>query len=478
MASRLIAWLADRFGTAPIQQTILHRRVPKTPWYFGDGATLVLLLVVLFATGLVMAFTYSPAPDAAYDSVVYITERQPLGWFVRGLHYWSAGLMVVMLFFHLFREILVAGYKAPREATWLIGVFLFFAVLVMSFTGYVLRWDERAVYGLRVALNIFYYVPWIGDGLVLLVQGGPEIGERTLARLYAVHVLMIPMMLLALVGYHLYLVMLHGTTSVTERMQPVASAEEQRAIYKRDKESEERGEFFHPDTTAASGAMAAVVFGLAVLATVLLGPAELYEQANLVERSMPAEEWWWWWYSALSAFLPPAMATIFYVTFPLAVFFALLLLPFVDRGPARGMRKRPLAIGFVVLATLALLILSDLRRRSPWTGWPQAEPPAIPVGIELTPRVEQGRQLFAQYGCNSCHPIAGHGPEVGTDFGQIRGIWSYSEIRSYILQPPAGVAMPSYRGRLSGAELDLIVEFVHTAQTFPRAQGPRSTPPS
>jgi ubiquinol-cytochrome c reductase cytochrome b subunit len=428
------------------------------------------LLGVLVGTGMVMALTYSPSPDGAYESVRYITERQALGWFVRGLHYWSAGLMVVMLFFHLFRQILVGGYKAPREGTWLVGVLLFFLVLIMSFTGYVLRWDERGVYALRIPLHMFHYVPLIGDQLVLLVQGGEEIGARSLTRIYAVHVLIVPLLLGLLAGYHLYLVMFHGTTSPTERRQPVGTAEEQRAVYKADKESEDRGEVFHPETSAKSGAMAVVVFGGVVALTLLAGPAALYPEANLVDRSFPIEEWWWWWYSAMSALLPPAIAPAVYVLFPVVLFLVLALLPFVDRGPARGIRNRPVAAALVALCVIALLGLSDLRRRSPWTGWPQAELPSIPASIELTERVEQGRLLFAQYGCNSCHPIAGHGPRVGTDFSQLRGIWSRAEIRSYILRPPPDIPMPSYEGRLTGQDLERVVEFVHAAQTFPRAQ--------
>jgi ubiquinol-cytochrome c reductase cytochrome b subunit len=216
--------------------------------------------------------------------------------------------------------------------------------------------------------------------------------------------------------------------------------------------------------------MALLVFAVAVVLTLVVGPAELYREANFVETTMPAEEWWWWWYSAVSALLPPAVAPIFYAVFPVALLLLLLLLPFLDRGPGRGVRHRPVAAVLVAFAVIAMLALSDLRRRSPWTGWPQAEPPPIPEGIQLTGQVEQGRQLFARYGCTSCHPIAGYGPRVGTDFGQIRGIWSRTEIRNYILQPPAGVPMPSYRGRLTSEELERVIEFVHTAQTFPRGQ--------
>jgi hypothetical protein len=230
----IVDWALDRFAVKPIEKSLMDRRVAKGAWYHGDGAALFLLFNVLLITGAFLALSYSPSLEGAYPSVRYITDHQTLGWFVRGLHYWSAGLMVVMLVFHLFRQILLGGYKSPREGTWLIGVLLFFAVIATSLLGYVLRWDERAIYGLRVALNLMYRVPWIGESLVLVVQGGPHIGSQTLPRIYAVHVIFVPLLLLALVGYHMYLVVVHGITGPTERARPVASSEEQRRLYKAD----------------------------------------------------------------------------------------------------------------------------------------------------------------------------------------------------------------------------------------------------
>jgi ubiquinol-cytochrome c reductase cytochrome b subunit len=329
----IVGWALDRFSVKPIEKSLLDRRVAKGAWYYGDGATLFLLFSVLLLTGAFLALSYSPSLEGAYPSVRYITDSQMLGWFVRGLHYWSAGLMVVMLVFHLFRQILVGGYKSPREGTWLIGVLLFFAVIATSLLGYVLRWDERAIYGLRVALNMFYRVPLIGESLVLLVQGGPQIGSQTLPRIYAVHVFFIPLLLLALIGYHMYLVVVHGITGPTERTRPVASAEEQRRLYKEDAMSEERGETFFPYTAMKSGAMAAVVFLIVLLLTVVLGPGRLYPEANLVERSYPMEEWWWSWFSSLAAQIPPWLATPVYVGLPILLFLVLVSLPFL--GPHR-----------------------------------------------------------------------------------------------------------------------------------------------
>jgi ubiquinol-cytochrome c reductase cytochrome b subunit len=461
-------WAADRFGWNPIQKHVLDRRVAKGSWYFGDGATLLLLFGVQVVTGAFMMLTYAPTPDGAYQSVRYITEQQMFGWFVRGLHYWSAGMMVFMLFFHLFRQILVGGYKPPREATWLIGVVMFFAVIAMSFTGYVLRWDERGIYALRVALHMFHNVPLIGDGLVVFVQGGEETGAQSLTRIYAVHVIFIPLLLLFLAGWHLYLVMLHGITSPSERRRPVHSAEEQRELYEEDKVSEERGETFFPTTAAKSGAMALVVFLTVLTLTLVLGPRDLDPEANLVERAFPVEEWWFWWYSALIAITPSAFAPALVVLFPIVLFLVLVSLPFIDRGPNRGIRRRPIAALVVVICVVTMFYLSGLRLESPWTGWPDPEPPPVPPGIELTREAEEGRQLFATYGCNTCHPVAGQGWQFGPDLARIPEVRTRAEMREYILAPPEGVAMPAYAGRISEEELGHLLDFVHAAQTFPR----------
>lgn len=458
-------WCRDRFALQEIWNHVLDRRVAKGAWYFGDGATLFALFVVLMVTGAAMTLSYSSSSDEAYASVRHISDQQTLGWFVRGLHYWSAGLMVVMLCFHLFRQILVGGYKSPREGTWLIGVLLFFGVMTMSLLGYVLRWDERGIYGLRVALNIFYRVPLIGEQLVLLVQGGPEIGSATLSRIYSVHVIIGPLLLTSLIAYHLYLVVRRSITSPTERELPVESAAEQKAIYHMDAVSEERGETFYPDTMAKSGLMGGLILAVAVGLTLFLGGGQLDPEANLVERSYPMEEWWWSWFSSLAALLPPWLASYFYVGFPILLFVALVLLPFVERTPYRGIRNRPLATLFVSGCVIGLVGLSSLRIQSPWTAWPQPSPPPVPEGMVLPPEAEVGRQLFARYGCNSCHAIDEHGPRVGPDLAALRKTLSQAELRSYILQPPPGVAMPPYEGRMSEEDLERVVDFVLVVQT-------------
>lgn len=471
LKQRVVHWLADRFGWGPFKDNVLDRRVAKSPWYFGDGATMLTLLGVLVVTGIGMMFTYTPHPDAAYLSVRHLTERQTLGWFVRGLHYWSAGLLMVMTLWHVLRHILIAGYKFPREGTWLVGVVLFAVIVVMGFTGYLLRWDERSIYAVRVALNIFERVPLIGEHLVVLVLGDSQPGARLLTRIYTLHVVALPLIIGFFVIWHLYLVILHGVTSKGERRNLTHTAEQQKQRYKADAETETKGEPFYPDTMVQSGLMAAIVLGLAFVLVLTVGPAALMPEANLTERSFPAEEWWWWWFSALVALLPASVVPTFVVVFPLTVLLGMTLLPLIDRGPERGFRKRPLAVGFVVFTVVILVMLSGLRLRSAWTGWPDGEPPAPPPGITLSPEVDEGRRLFAHYGCTSCHSVAGEGGRlVAVDLANMEAPRSRAYLDDYIRRPPPGVAMPAYEGWAREDDIARLVDYVLAAQTFQSAR--------
>ncbi len=459
---------AHRLGFMPFIEKVLHRRVPKTFWYQGDGAALTTLLLVQVITGVTMTLYYANAADHAYDSINHITANLPLGWLVRGIHYWSAGIMVVTLIFHVLRHLALGGYKAPREGTWIIGVFQFFLVLTMSFSGYVLRWDERAVYAARVVLNMFSKVPFIGDELVLLVQGSEQMGSLTLPRFFSVHVWMVPLLLIGLVGIHLYLVVLHGVSSRAEHKASVRTAEQEKKVYKETAHSQEGGEWFYPRTVLKTGTMALVIFSIAFIVALIVGPREMFPEGNLIHSSMPQEEWWFWWYSALIAQLPPWLAPNFYWMFPLALFVGMLLLPFADRGANRGPHRRPLWMGFVILIIVALLWLSYLRTKSPWTGWPDPEPPPVPSRVVISEEAEKGRVLFAAYGCNSCHAIASQRRRVGPDLARIEHRMSVQELRNFILKPPGDVPMPAYQNRISATDLDRVADFVLVAQTFPR----------
>jgi quinol-cytochrome oxidoreductase complex cytochrome b subunit len=165
-------------------------------------------------TGVFLAMYYRPdANGGAYESMRYIVNDLFLGQFIRGMHRWGATVMVVLVFAHMARTFFFGAYKYPRELNWVIGVVLLLLTMVMAFTGYLLPFDERAYWATIVGVNINGTGPLIGPYLSDFLRAGPEFGATTLSRFYSIHMLLVPGLLAALIGAHLYLVAKLGTTA-------------------------------------------------------------------------------------------------------------------------------------------------------------------------------------------------------------------------------------------------------------------------
>ena len=312
-----LRWIVDRFGLGPIWDHVLDRNVPKDPWYHGDGMALLVLLTVLVVTGVILSMGYCPAVDEAYQSVEYITHQQTLGWFVRGLHYWSGGLMVVMLFLHRLPPIAAGrlqissrGNVADRRVAAVHRAHHVAAGLRAALGS--ARLLRLASLACRVAERARY----VGEQLVLLTQGGPEITSLTLSRVFALHVVLLPMLLLLLVGYHVYLVILHGTTTLAERKEPIETVEEQRELYHEQAEHPVKGEVFFPTAVIKISPWSIVALTLAIGLTLTFGPRALMAPASESVAAPVSEEWWFAWYSGLVALLPPSVAPTFQWLFP------------------------------------------------------------------------------------------------------------------------------------------------------------------
>src|SRR3954471_8182220 len=182
---------------------------PMGWWYVFGSASLTLLLIQI-VTGIGLALVYVPAADKAYDSLLYLNYEQPLGWFLRALHFYAGSGMVVLVLVHMTQVFLHGAYKYPRELTWTLGVLLLLCTLGMFFTGQVLRWDPDAYWGLAVGASMAGRVPVVGPDVVQLMLGGQVIGGDTLSRFYALHVFVIPGALLGLLAVHLWLVLKCG----------------------------------------------------------------------------------------------------------------------------------------------------------------------------------------------------------------------------------------------------------------------------
>jgi quinol-cytochrome oxidoreductase complex cytochrome b subunit len=213
MASRLYQWIDDRLGLTTIYNVTLDRKVPKVNWFYTLGSASLFLFVMQAVTGIFLSIYYVPSPDSAYNSIQYIMNEVAFGWLIRGIHHWGATLMVLVVFLHMLRTFYFAAYKFPREITWLTGVILLLATLGMGFTGYLLPWNQRSYWATTVGTEIAGTVPVIGDFILRVLRGGSDLSAVTLARFFAVHIWVIPAVIIALIGVHLYLVIRIGITA-------------------------------------------------------------------------------------------------------------------------------------------------------------------------------------------------------------------------------------------------------------------------
>ncbi len=208
------SWVEERVGLSPFLRGFLFRKVPKgTNWFYTLGSATMFAFLSQAVTGVFLAMYYEPDPTRAYESASRITNEVFLGELVRGMHRWGATVMIILIFLHMGRTFFFGAYKYPRELNWLIGVALLILTMAMGFTGYLLPFDQRSYWATVVGVNINASGPILGPYLADFLRGGAEFGAVTLSRFYAIHMMLIPGLIAALIGFHLYLVAKLGTTA-------------------------------------------------------------------------------------------------------------------------------------------------------------------------------------------------------------------------------------------------------------------------
>jgi menaquinol-cytochrome c reductase cytochrome b subunit len=209
-----VDWVDERTSLTGAARWAMFRKIPKgTNWFYTLGSATLFAFLNQAVTGVFLAMYYDPSPTRAYESIRFVTNEAFLGEFVRGMHKWGSSVMVVLIFLHMARTFFFGAYKYPRELNWVIGVALLILTMAMSFTGYLLPFDQRSFWATVVGVNINGTGPLVGPYLNDFLRAGPEFGATTLSRFYAIHMLLIPGALIALIGAHLYLVAKLGTTA-------------------------------------------------------------------------------------------------------------------------------------------------------------------------------------------------------------------------------------------------------------------------
>lgn len=210
--SQIIDWIDERFDLSSVRHFIADKGVPihtQKIWYYLGGMTLFLFIVQV-ASGILLLLYYRPSASEAYESVQFIVTQVEFGWLVRNIHSWSANLLILAAFGHMFSVFFLKAYRKPREVTWVSGVLLLFLMLGFGFSGYLLPWNELAFFATKVGTGIAGAVPIVGSGLLRFLRGGDDVTGATLSRFYALHVAILPALATMLVGLHLLFVQRQG----------------------------------------------------------------------------------------------------------------------------------------------------------------------------------------------------------------------------------------------------------------------------
>jgi len=374
------------------------------------GTAAASLFLILLVTGMLLMFFYVPSVEQAYWSMKDIRFAVSFGWLLRNQHRWAAHLMVGTTFLHMARVFVTGAYRGPRSLNWLVGIALLLLTLLLSFTGYLLPWDQLAYWAVTVGTNIAREAPVVGETLRFLLLGGSTIGQATLLRFYVLHVFVLPAAVLVLFAYHMWRVRKDGGLAAIE---PLRRARAQAAgppaptksyslfgvtrgatiqtLVSTDLEEEDVA-FSSPELVRRVVLVFLLVFNVTLLLSVLFN-APLEEAANPALTPNPAKApWYFLWLQELVA-----STTVRIGGFSVSGGFVggilvpgvLLLLaaawPFLDQSPRgtegvwlpRERRRQNLVFGLVALAMIALIIVSLYFRGPswgfywPWQPWPQ-----------------------------------------------------------------------------------------------------------
>ncbi len=367
--SGLQQWMDDRYPmTSTWRYHMTEYYVPKNVnWWYLFGSLSILVLVIQIVSGIWLMFYYQPSVERAFSSVEFIMRDVDWGWLMRYMHTTGASAFFVVVYLHMFRGLLYGSYKKPRELLWITGVLIYLVLMTEAFMGYVLPWGQMSYWAAQVIIALAGVIPVVGDELVVWLQGGFVVNEATLGRLFALHVVALPLVLIALVFVHI--VALHH----------VGSSSPDGVEIKENKDENGKpidGVGFHPYITVKD-MFGWGIFLILFCAVMFFAPtfggyfieAPNFQEADPLQTPEVIHPIWYFtaWYAMLQSIPSEALGVIVMLAAP----GILLFLPWIDRSPVKSIRYR--GLGFKVALTLftaSFLVLT-------WAG--MEEPTGLPI---------------------------------------------------------------------------------------------------
>jgi ubiquinol-cytochrome c reductase cytochrome b subunit len=456
-------WLDARLQLAASVRETTEHPVPRetASWFYVFGSAALVVFVMQILTGMLLAVIYVPSAGEAWNSLQTLNHSIAFGWYIRALHGWGSNFMVAIVLIHMVQVFLFGAFKYPRELTWIVGVFLLLMTLGMAFSGQVLRFDQDAFWGLGIGASICSRIPIVGPWMVNLLLGGPIIAGATLSRFFAIHVFVIPGLLIAFVGLHLLMVLKLGINEW-----PMPGRIVRKATY-----IKEYHELTHKDGIPfVPGAVwKDLFFGGCVLLTLALvaayfgpyGPSGRPDPTII--QTAPRPDYFFLWLYALLSLLPPKMETPALLIGPVIGILLLLLLPFIFGEGEKTWRRRPIAVLTILLVAVVFGTLTDLGGHVPWSpvmdAW-SGDPIPQQFLQNRSALERQGALVFQLKQCHNCHSLGDEGGKRGPALDKVALLLTQDQLIRQVIQ--GGGNMPAYGKNLSPAETTALVAFLKT----------------
>jgi ubiquinol-cytochrome c reductase cytochrome b subunit len=456
-------WLDERLQLATTLRETAEHPVPRetASWFYVFGSAALVVFMMQIITGILLAMIYVPSAGEAWNSLQTLNHSIALGWYIRALHGWGSNFMVAIVLIHMVQVFLFGAFKYPRELTWIVGIFLLLMTLGMAFSGQVLRFDQDAFWGIGIGASIASRVPIAGPWVVYLLLGGPIIAGSTLSRFFALHVFVIPGMLIAFIGLHLLMVLKLGINEWPMPGRIVRKStyiKEYHGLVKKD------GLPFFPGAVYKDIFFAGCVLLTLAIVAAYFGPFGPSGRPDpTIIQTVPRPDYFFLWLYALLSLLPPQMETPALLIGPVVAILFLLLLPFLFGEGEKSWQRRPIAVLTILLVAVVLGTFTDLAGHAPWSpvmdAW-SGDPIPQQFLQKRTALERQGALIFQLKQCHNCHALGEEGGKRGPALDNVALLLTPDQLIRQVIQ--GGGNMPAYGKNLSPPETTALVAFLKT----------------